>query len=251
MIFVLIAAIGFSTLSSCDDKGDGKDDETYKGLKFTSAGTINLSLSHMFGGKTLAYAPDSFLTESGDTLKVTKLSYYISNITLEKASGEKVNLGTYHLVDESTAATKTIAVSGVPAGTYHKISFMLGVDSLRNHTGVQDGALDPAYGMFWTWNTGYIFFRLKGRIGLDATAISYDIGGDGNGSYFTNDLTGYAKEGNSFTLQYKMDVAELFKGPNTINMRNEPKDIHSATEPVLLPKLVQNMKDMVSLTAVN
>jgi hypothetical protein len=34
------------------------------------------------------------------------------------------------------------------------IKFLLGVDSLKNVSGIQTGALDPAKGMFWTWNTG-------------------------------------------------------------------------------------------------
>lgn len=250
-ILICIAAAGIVSLSSCDDGKNGSEDNTFKGLKFTSAGTINLSLEHMFGNKALAYSPDSFFTQAGDTLKVLQVAYYISNITLEKTSGEKINLGTYHLIDEGAPATKMLSIANVPAGTYSKISFMLGVDSVRNHTGVQEGALDPAYGMFWTWNTGYIFFRLKGRIGLDATAISFDIGGDGNGSVYTSDLNAFMLEGNKFTLKYKLDLAELFKGPHILNLRNEPKEIHTSTETVLLPRMVQNMKDMFTLTAVN
>ena len=37
----------------------------------------------------------------------------------------------------------------------------LGVDSLRNVTGVQTGALDPAMDMYWTWNTGYVMAKLE------------------------------------------------------------------------------------------
>lgn len=235
----------------CSDDGGDDNNTPFNGIKFTSAGSLTLSLNHLVDGKILTYAPDSFVLSGGDTLKVTKLSYYISNITLESETGQKTNLGTYHLVDESVPASKMITVGNIPAGVYKKVSFLLGVDTIRNHTGAQDGALDPAYGMFWTWNTGYIFYRLKGRVGLAATSISYDIGGDGNAITFTNDLSSYKVEGTKATLNYQMNIAEVFKGPNPIIIQNEPKEIHSNTETVLLPRMVQNMKDIFMLSSVN
>ena len=40
---------------------------------------------------------------------------------------------------------------------------MIGVDSARNTSGAQLGALDPANSMFWSWNSGYIFVRMEGN----------------------------------------------------------------------------------------
>jgi hypothetical protein len=42
------------------------------------------------------------------------------------------------------------------------IRFLLGVDSARNVSGIQTGALDPARGMFWTWNSGYVMAKIEG-----------------------------------------------------------------------------------------
>jgi NaMN:DMB phosphoribosyltransferase len=39
---------------------------------------------------------------------------------------------------------------------------MIGVDSTHNVSGAQTGALDPANGMFWSWNTGYIMAKMEG-----------------------------------------------------------------------------------------
>ena len=54
-------------------------------------------------------------------------------------------------------------LKNIPNAKYTKLKFMLGVDSLRNSTGVQDGYLDPSHGMIWDWNTGYIFFKHEGN----------------------------------------------------------------------------------------
>jgi hypothetical protein len=45
---------------------------------------------------------------------------------------------------------------------YDALVFYIGVDSLRNVSGAQTGALDPLNGMFWTWNTGYIMAKMEG-----------------------------------------------------------------------------------------
>lgn len=45
---------------------------------------------------------------------------------------------------------------------YDAIQFMLGVDSTIQAGGVMGGDLDPLKGMYWTWNTGYINFKLEG-----------------------------------------------------------------------------------------
>ncbi len=41
------------------------------------------------------------------------------------------------------------------------LKFDLGIDSIIQYAGVQGGALDPRKGMYWAWNSGYIFFKLE------------------------------------------------------------------------------------------
>ena len=59
-------------------------------------------------------------------------------------------------------------------------AFTIGVDSARNVSGAQTGALDPALGMFWTWNTGYVMAKLEGTSPASAqpgNRFEYHIGG--------------------------------------------------------------------------
>jgi len=37
---------------------------------------------------------------------------------------------------------------------WKSLSFLLGVDTVRNHTGSQTGDLSPSKSMYWNWNTG-------------------------------------------------------------------------------------------------
>ena len=44
-----------------------------------------------------------------------------------------------------------------------RIYFQIGIDSLTNVSGDLDGDLDPALGMYWAWNSGYINMKLEGK----------------------------------------------------------------------------------------
>jgi hypothetical protein len=66
------------------------------------------------------------------------------------------------------------------AADLQSISFVIGVDSILNVSGVQTGALDPLNGMFWTWNSGYIVAKLEGKSDSShapAHSVNWDVGG--------------------------------------------------------------------------
>ncbi len=47
------------------------------------------------------------------------------------------------------------------------ISLLFGVDSAIQVGGVGKGALDPQRGMYWTWQTGYVQWKMEGVIRVD------------------------------------------------------------------------------------
>jgi len=57
-----------------------------------------------------------------------------------------------------------VAKVSVPAGQYRGIRFNVGVPRELNHldASTQQLPLGVNSGMFWTWNPGYIFYRLEG-----------------------------------------------------------------------------------------
>ncbi len=138
-------------------------------------GKLLISFQHIANGKPLVLRDSSYTNAFNENYQVTRLKYYISNIHMDGRS-EAVNKQVF-LIDAS--ATDTLSLE-LPEGTYQTLSFTLGVDSLLNCSGAQDGALDPLNGMFWTWNTGYIFFKLEGYSSsstADLNRIEQHIGG--------------------------------------------------------------------------
>jgi len=132
--------------------------------KEVPADAIQVSFSHLVNAQPLLLGNTTYKNAVGESFNITTFKYYLSNFSLIKVDGSSVVLqpAAYFLIDESKQGSKTILLDGVPAGVYTGITWWIGVDSTRNVSGVQSGALDPANGMFWTWNSGYIMAKLEG-----------------------------------------------------------------------------------------
>ncbi|MBC7923206.1 MAG: hypothetical protein H7Z75_19175 [Ferruginibacter sp.] len=145
--------------------------------------TVKLRVVGQFGKQTLQLN-QPYATLNGDTVELTRFVYYLSNIELVGRNQTVWRQPeSYHLLEisEEGQSTFEIELAGVPPGEYTGITFALGVDSLRNHSGEQVGALDPDNGMFWMWETGYVFLKAEGfyrRPAGQKRAMVYHIGRD-------------------------------------------------------------------------
>jgi hypothetical protein len=251
LLFIAIVAIFAGTFQSCKDDGDDDTTTTVKdGITLTSAGSLKLSINHVYGNSQLAMSPAVYITDAQDTIKVTQLTYYISNVTLKTAEGTTKNLANYNLIEFTPGQNSEITLTNVPAGTYTSISYMVGVDNTANSTGSHTGDLDPSLGMYWTWNTGYVFIRLKGRYTAQNNAYSFDIGGDNNQMAVSHSLLAHKISGTSATATIAFDLDKVFSGTNTYDLKTDATDIHSTTATEAINKLKPNIAGAFALTAV-
>ncbi|MES2558719.1 MAG: MbnP family protein [Bacteroidota bacterium] len=250
-----IMCLAFTITSCIKDKDDsttttGTTGTSYdSGITFTAPGKLTFAFDHSFGSQALALAPHSYITAANDTVKVTQLSYYISNVTLTSINGNKVNLGNYNLIGYLAGTPSTFELNNIPAGRYTSISYTVGVDSVANSTGVHTGDLDPSHGMYWEWSTGYVFIRLKGRFSSQNTAYSFDIGGDGNTMAVTHGLTAYNMGGTMLRANVNVDLARVFNSPNVYDLKTDAIDIHSSGAPSI-PKLKANISNAFMITGI-
>lgn len=107
---------------------------------------------------------------------LSTFKFYISSVSFYK-SGELVyqEPNSYHLIDLSDTSSKTLNFPTVV--DFDHISFSLGIDSLKNVSGVFGGDLDPTNGMYWTWQSGYINFKIEGNYKASKDEFTYHIGG--------------------------------------------------------------------------
>lgn len=194
----------------------------------SSNASLKLNISHVGNGNPLVLDPAStYTTTNGDTFSVKLFKYYLTNVKLTNQAGQAVALpGTYFLVDESDPLSKVITLQNVPAGDYTGISFLIGVDSARNVSGAQTGALDPSHGMFWTWNSGYIMAKIEGsspQSGNSLGDISFHIGGFSGANKGIRTVTlpfpidAHVHAEHQTQVNMTGDVAKWFSGVNNID----------------------------------
>src|SRR5262249_39442029 len=113
--------------------------------------SLMVSFTAIANNKTLRPVYGTYSNTSKDGFTVTKFNYYISNIKLYRDNGTVyVEPESYHIIKHVDSLT-SFSINRLPEGTYNRVEFLIGVDSLRNVSGAQKGALDPKHEMFWTW----------------------------------------------------------------------------------------------------
>jgi hypothetical protein len=145
---------------------------------------VRVRVRNVFGAERLQLH-QSYTTLPGDVVELTRYAYYLSNLRLVRADGtEWREARSWHLleVDEDGTSDFTFALAGVPAGEYTAIGFAVGLDSLVNHGPNRAGALNPDFGMFWQWESDYVFLKCEGYFQKPAReqgAFVYHIARDG------------------------------------------------------------------------
>ena len=143
----------------------------------SNTGSVSIHFQHWANNQALVLVDSAYKNSFGESYQPTRLKYYVSNIELRQSPSKSKHIPSVYLMD--AAAEQDLSLSLQP-GIYHTLAFSIGVDSSLNCSGAQSGALDPINGMFWTWNTGYIYFKLEGysaESAADLQKIEYHIGG--------------------------------------------------------------------------
>lgn len=197
-----------------------------------TTGTMRISFVPMFGDSLLELNNEAYVTANSDTITVTTYKYYISNIVLTDVSGNPHSIpDSYYLINAADVASQTISISGLPETEYTTVSFLIGVDSTRNVSGSQTGALDPVNGMFWTWNSGYIMAKLEGtspQSSASMNSVMIHIGGFSGANSALRNVTLPLPTNANVTHHHdpvvtiSSDAAEWFAAPNVVDLSVNP-----------------------------
>lgn len=131
------------------------------------SGQTVISFEPVLDGQALvldAGSATGFEGAAAGAKKVEVLRWYLSNLELLR-DGKAVFTPQkrHHLFDAEKPASLRLQLATEPDLSYDELRFTLGVDSLTAASGVFGEDLDPTNGMYWTWRSGYINFKLEGR----------------------------------------------------------------------------------------
>lgn len=141
---------------------------------------LHLSFKPTFNNKTLN-ANTWYISEQGDSIKIELIKLYISNIEVynqNKSVFKEPN--SYHLLNSNEPNSFKIDIPVTTTKNISHIAFNVGIDSVTSMSGALEGDLDPAKGMYWAWQSGYINFKLEGKCNNCPTrnhAFEFHLGG--------------------------------------------------------------------------
>ncbi len=232
----ILVSIPFILLVSCDI-------ETLEPIDPSIKNNVSLEFEHRVDTQRLILNNQAYQNSSGESFKVSKLNYFISNISFKNTSGQVITLADqYFLIKEEIPNTLIPVVKDVPTGDYTEVSFVIGVDSLKSISPIEQriGVLDPASynsdNMYWSWNSGYIFFKMEGISSAaplntaGENKFQYHIGGFGGRTAVTaNNIRKVSmvlpevlkiRKSNLPSVHFIANLSQVFTGAQTIKIAN-------------------------------
>ena len=152
-----------------------------KPLSAQSNKILNINFQPYYGDSILQLNDTVYKSENGTAIQIETFKCYISGIELlNKEQVVFSEKNSFHLLDASELKSLSIPITTPSTIQYDQIKFNIGIDSLTNVSGAYGGDLDPTKGMYWTWQNGYINFKLEGKSKICPTKnneFQFHIGG--------------------------------------------------------------------------
>lgn len=187
--------------------------------------SLTLQFKHKMGNRELQLFNESYINPFGEPVIITRFKYYLSHLTITGADQKETVLSAKtFLIDESEPASKTL-VFATSVTAPQSLSFVIGVDSILNVSGVQTGSLDPLHGMFWTWNSGYIFAKLEGKSDSShapAHLVNWDVGGFKAPANASRKITLDLSTATGPVITIEADLLKWFSGMHSIHIAQAP-----------------------------
>jgi hypothetical protein len=242
----------FLALSSCQ-KDLSTDGHTQGQANLHIKFDATVDGSNLIFGKSYKNAFD-------EEYSIKTFKFYIHGIELMNSQTNTaftVDKDEYWLINAADSSTLFVKLRIAPSA-YNRIRFIIGVDSIRNVSGAQTGALDPAQGMFWTWSTGYIMAKLEGNSPVAKTpnnVIEYHIGGFKSAESVLRKITLDfpilqkldIKQGSLSTITITANISRWFSPGNPIRISQNPV---SMTPGTLATQIADNYSGMFTVAEI-
>jgi hypothetical protein len=225
-----------------------------KNIPTQKTGMLKITFINTVKGKPIHLNDSTYTNSFGEQYSISKFKYYISHIALAFSDGIFSEHESYHLIDERNPGSLSFGFY-TSANRYHSLLFMLGVDSLKNVSGAQTGALDPLNDMFWTWNSGYVMAKMEGHSPQSKVInnkVEFHIGGfSGINNVLKKIKLNFPagmeldiREGRTSELIIEADFDKWWQQPNDLKISDTPV---CSTPGELAKKIADNYSKMFTL----
>ncbi len=175
---------------------------------------IYIHFAPTFGVRQIDLSDSAFVVNENSKFAIEVLKFYVADFRfLNKGKEVGREKNSYHLVDVSIKSTLEFKISAPLQKEFDQLIFNLGIDSTTNVSGVLGGDLDPTKGMYWTWQSGYINFKLEGTSNLCKTRnneFQFHLGGYQYPYSSIQEVSLLTKNDKSITI--KLDIEKAMNG---------------------------------------
>ncbi len=103
-----------------------------------------------------------YVSKNNDSIQLSTIKFYLTNFRIKNKNSSILLENQYHLVDVLNDKNLNLYIPNIHFNNDTYLVFDLGVDEKLNTSGANSGDLDPINGMFWSWQSGYINFKIEG-----------------------------------------------------------------------------------------
>lgn len=195
---------------------------------------------------------------AGEAWSVTRLSYFVSGISLQRGDGEWHSVPDFCGWMDASSGRQSSLIKGIPSGFYKAMRFHIGLDPSQDQADPAshppDHPLNPNLnGLHWSWQGGYIFLALEGKFkpaGQSATkGYAFHLARDAFRTAITVPCNLTIDETAALTIQW--DVASMIKGAQPISFVADGASTHSKPSDPLALALQQNLTKAFHLHSQN
>ena len=179
-------------------------------IQTNAQNSIMLNIHHKLGDAEFVMNEASKNNMSHD-FKVTRLEYYISEISLIHDGGNETLIEDLWILADASTPTE-VSLGEYDVNTVEKIVLHIGVDEAHNH--LDPTRWDSAHplapkspSMHWGWNAGYRFIAYEGHGGANYNQL-FQLHGLGDSNYFTTEVElNVTAENNTVIINLDADYA--------------------------------------------
>lgn len=212
------------------------------------ASRLEVTIDPVFNGEPLRLDSLRYQTAAGETLSVTRLSYLLTGVALQRQDGQWVEFPKSTAWMDLTARRHVFQVADVPEGSYQALRFHMGPDVVANAADVSkipaDDPLNPNLnGLHWSWQGGYIFMAIEGhyRTGNDEPkGYAHHLARDANRTSIS--LSAALDLRKDAGVQIHFDVASLLNAPRPLSFEKDGTATHSREGDPIAAALVSNLR---------
>jgi cytochrome c peroxidase len=184
---------------------------------------------------------------AGQSFSITRLDFLLSDFALRRTDDRWVLSQGQQAYLSPREKRSGFEVKGIPAGSYDRIRFHVGLAPELNHS--DPAKYPPGHplhpnlnGLHWGWMGGYVFFALEGRWRTETGKVSgysYHLATDRQ--LMSVELPVKLDLSNGGELRLAFNVDQIFGGAGSVALSEATASTHSRTNDSLADALHENI----------